>query len=183
MPSQYPNTDSSFLSSREKLSSAVPSRFLIFSVAVFLFALLIYAGLALGYKSFLQNSIADSEKEMEALSRKISPEGQSQLIKFNSQISNLDQILASHVKSSQIFTFLEKNTQEKTAYRILNLSVPDRKLTLEGVSASYDDLVTQLAIYEQSPEVERLNLESSDGSGGNVRFKVNLVLAPALFKF
>ncbi|MBI2012927.1 MAG: hypothetical protein HYS88_00525 [Candidatus Colwellbacteria bacterium] len=47
---------------------------------------------------------------------------------------------------------------------------------------SYDELVRQLAAYEQAPEVERTNLEGSDASGGVVRFKVSLTLKPEVFK-
>ncbi len=180
MAPQLP-TNNQLLSTKESLPSGFPRRLLFLSAGLFLITLLAYLGLAVGYKSFLKRSIADSERKLESLGARISPEGQKELTGLYSQISNLETILPSHVKTLPLLSFLEKNTGTKVAYRAVDLKVPDRKLVIEGLTASYDDLVKQLVLYESASEVERSTLESAETIGGIVRFKVSLVLKPEVF--
>ncbi len=184
MPPQYPNPNlnNQILTAREKVPSGVPQRFLTFSALVFLSVLLIYFGLTFGYAPFLKGEIKDAKAKVDELGRKISAEDQKELTSLYSQIVNIERLLSSHVFGSRIFDFLEENTAPQVTYLKTDLSVPDRRVELDGVAATYDELVRQLAALEQAPEVERLNLESAELSGGVVRFKVNLVFKEKVFQ-
>lgn len=184
MPPQYQNSvlDQQLLTNLERVPSGVPRRFLAFSILLFLAVLLGYLGLVFGYAPFLKGQINDSKTKLETLGRQISANDQEELVRLYSQVNNIERLLSSHVLASRSLSFLESNTAPYVTYTGTNLSVPDRRLALEGVAASYDELVRQLTALERAPEVERVSLEGSDVSDGVVRFRVNLVLKPAMFK-
>ena len=160
----------------------MPRRFLTFSITLSLTMLLGYLVLTFGYGPYLKGEINDSKAKLDALGRQVSVEDQEELIRLYSQINNIERLLSSHVLASRVLAFLETNTAKQVTYAGADLSVLDKRLILEGVAASYDELVRQLAAYEQAPEVGRTNLEGSDASGGVVRFKVSLTLEPEVFK-
>ncbi|MBI2594932.1 MAG: hypothetical protein HYW38_01580 [Candidatus Colwellbacteria bacterium] len=186
MPPQYPNPNSNLsnqlLTAQERIPSGVPRRFLTFSIILFLAMLFGYAVLALGYGPYLKGEINDSKTKLDALGRQISVEDQNELIRLYSQINNIERLLSSHVLASRILAFLETNTAQRVTYTGADLSIPDRRLILDGAAASYDELARQLAAYERAPEVGRTNLEGSEASGGVVRFRVSLILKPEVFK-
>jgi len=155
---------------------------MLFSIVLFLAMLIIYGGLSLGYKGYLNRSIKSFEDELDELVYRFTPEQQENLITLYSQVDNLRGLLADHVYGAQLFPILERNTHPRVAYKTLYLSVPDSEVIIEGVTNSYDDLVTQLAIYEAAPEVERLVLGDSSSFGGVVNFKVTLTLADGVLE-
>lgn len=182
MPPQYPNLNNQILTREEKVPSGVPQRFFAFSFLVLILVTLGYLGLAYGYAPFLHNQIDDGKAKLDELGRRISADDQKELTRLYSQISNTQKLLSSHVLASRAFTFLEANTVREVTYIGADLSVPDRRLTLNGAAVSYDELVRQLASYNRAPEVERINLESSEAVGGTIRFKVSLMFKPEVFK-
>lgn len=182
MPPQYPNLNNQILTAREKVPSGVPRRFLTFSALLFLMVLLIYFGLTFGYAPFLKGQIEDLRAKVDELGRKISAEDQKELTGLYSQISNIEKLLSSHVLASRAFNFLEENTSQQVTYLKTDLSVPERRLALDGAAASYEELVRQLAAYDEAPAVERMNLESAEESGGVVRFKAGLILKETIFR-
>lgn len=165
----------------EVLPSYAPKKFLYFSGTLFFLTLLIYVGLATGYTSFLERSISTLEEELDTLSLQISLEQQKNIAQLYSQVNNLQKVLSEHVEATELFKILERNTDVNVAYTDVNISIPDNQVSIEGVANSYDDLVSQLAIYEQAPEIKRMILESSQTNEGVVRFKINLTMMPEVF--
>ncbi len=184
MAPQYPNPSLSnqLLTAEERIPSGVPRRFLTFSIILFLAMLLGYAVLALGYGPFLKGEISDSKAKLDALGRQVSVEDQNELIRLYSQINNIEKLLSSHVLTSRVLTFLETNTAREVTYTGADLSILDRRLTLDGAASSYDELARQLAAYERAPEVQRTNLDGSETNGGVISFRVSLILKPEVFK-
>ena len=166
----------------EVLPSGVPKKFLLSSAILFLISILIYWGLSIGYTSFLNRSILSLEEEVDNLAFQVTSEQQETLVTLYSQINNLRDILKDHIYGAQLFPVLERNTHVNVAYRSIGLLVPDRQVIIEGVAGSYDDLVSQLAIYEAAPEIKRLTLESSAVVGNTVNFKILLTLEPGVLK-
>lgn len=160
------------------LPSGAPRRFVLFGAILFFASLLFYIGLSAGYESFLRRSIQSLENQRESLAAQLTGEDQKNLVTLYSQIVNLRTLLGDHVFAAKLFPILERNTHPDVAYLTLNLSVPDRELVIEGVAASYDALVSQLAIYEAAPEIERVALQNSRTDGGIVNFTAVLTLAP-----
>ena len=171
------------LPGKEILPSGIPRKFLVFSFFLFLSALLIYFGLSVGYKTFLDSEISGLERDIDELRFQIDIEQQENLIRFFSQVNNMQEILDDHVVISNMFPILEANTHSRVEYTGMKVVVIERKIIIEGIAESFDALVSQLTIYEAVAQIERAVLESADRSGSVVNFKVSLTVVPELFEF
>jgi len=168
---------------REILPSGTPLKFLTFSFFLFLVSILAHIGLSAGYKVFLNNEISKLEESVDELRFQISVEQQENLVGFFSQVSNVEDLLGDHVVTSGLFPILEDNIHSKVAYEGIDVSVADRKVSINGVAETFDALVSQLTIYEAAPEIERIVLRSSSRSGGIINFKVDLTMVAEVFEF
>lgn len=177
------NNKSGHIPGREVLPSGAPLKFLTFSFFIFLLTLLIYFGLSVGYKAFLNDQIKDLDAEIEELRFEVPLEEQDELIMFFSQIVNMQTALDRHIIGSNLFRMLEKNTHAEVAFTNMDLSVAERRVDLDGVTRDYETLVAQLAIFESVPEVERVVLESSQRTGDILRFSVGLTVDGSMFDF
>jgi len=158
-----------------------PKRLFTLATILFISVFLVYVGLAFGYRVFLNNSIEKLDDQLETLSTQITEEQKEDLATLYSQVTNVRTLLKDHVATSQAFTLLESLTHPKVTYLNLDLDMKDRRLILSGITPSYDDLTAQLAIFENSSDVERYNLESSEWDNGVIQFKVNLVMDKGVF--
>jgi len=166
---------------REQFSSSgrgagLPKKFLTFSFVVFAFVLIVYLGLAFGYGTFLRSSIDKARGDLGSLSSQITPQQKEDLATLYSQVTNIRGLLENHALTSQIFTLFEAITSQKVEYTGFDISVPDREVSIEGFAATYEDLVSQLVLYEESPQIERYSLEESEYQKGVIRFKARVVL-------
>lgn len=168
---------------REILPSGTPLKFLTFSFFLFLVSILAYIGLSVGYKAFLSNEVSKLEESIDELRFQISVDQQENLLRFLSQVNNVEDLLGEHVATSNLFPILENNTHSKVAYAGINVSVADRKILIDGVAETFDALVSQLTIYESVPEIERIVLQSSNRAGGVINFKVELTMVAEAFGF
>ncbi len=167
---------------RERLQVGWPWRLMVTMLVVFLASILVYLGLAYGYKPFLNKSLADIQGELDGFSAQLSSEQKENFVNFYSQITNLQRLLRTHVLGSKVFPLLESLTHKEVTYTTSNLSVSDKTVTLEGVARNYEVLVQQLALYQGSPEVTRVILDSAKSLGSVVQFRVKLILNPEVFK-
>ena len=140
-----------------------------------------YVGLNVGYRSYLNESIASLSVEIKNSAERLALTEKKDLIGFYSQITNLKGLLDSHLFGSKVFAFLESSTNFRTVYTTVNLSVPERQLTIDGLTASYDTLVQQLLHWEQSKDVERLILEENSLSSDLIKFRARVTLRPGFF--
>ena len=171
------------LPGKEILPSGIPRKFLTFSFFLFLATLLIYFGLSVGYKSFLNSEISGLEENIDELRFQTSAEQQENLVIFFSQVNNMQEILDNHVIVSNLFPILEASTHSRVVYTGMDVFVVERKIVIEGIAESFDALVSQLTIYETVAQIERAVLESAERSGSVVSFKVSLTVVPELFEF
>jgi hypothetical protein len=166
---------------KERIPVGWPWRLLVLGLSLLMISLLIYAGLIFGYKPFLGKSINDLEIDLAKLSSEFTVEDENDLIGFHSQITNIKNILGSHVTTSDIFKFVEDVTNKQVSYNTFILSVPERTVKIDGVAKSYGVLSAQLFNYENSPEVEKVSLESSSFTGTVVKFTIKLILKNEIF--
>jgi hypothetical protein len=156
---------------------------LFFSGGILFLSLVIYLGLAFGYQPYLQSQLSSTKDQVSALQNSISTSDQTQLIDFYSQIANLQALLQNHALTSQLLTWLEKNTEVNVYYTSMNLTTGGHVL-LQGIGASEADINQQLAIFENSPEVSSVAISTVDapqlGSTG-WGFNVLLVMNPSVF--
>ena len=159
-----------------------PKKFFTFSLALFIFVFVVYLGLAFGYETFLKSSIKDVEAKLSGLSNQVTDQQKEDLTTLYSQVTNIRNLLQNHTLTSQVFILLESITDQKVKYTNLSLSAPDREVAVEGFAATYEDLVSQLVLFEESPQIERFSLEESEFQKGEIRFKMKIVLVEDILK-
>jgi len=166
----------------EQLPTQWPWRVLLFSFLLFLITIIGYFGLAFGYKPFLNSKIIEKDQEIAALAQTIPTADQQTLVKFYSQLGNLQEVLRTHIFGSKILPILEKYTNKQVYYKSFNLNIVSSELILEGVAQSYEILAQQLEAYKQAPEVERFVVNQAETQAGKANFKATLFLKTEIFK-
>ncbi len=167
---------------REELPVGWPWRFFLFSLLVFITALIVYLGVAFGYKPFLVSQIDKQEAAIAQLSQTIPKKQQEDFIAFYSQLVNLQRLLKDHVFASKIFPFIQANTNQLVYYTAVDLRVGEKRLELEGAAVNYGVFAQQLQALAAAPGVESLIINDSSASGGRVKFRLSLILKQSLFK-
>jgi len=158
-----------------------PRKFFTLALILFISVLLVYIGLALGYRVFLGKSIEKLDDQLENLSSEITEEQKDDLAVLYSQVTNVRTLLGDHVFTSQAFTLLELITHPKATYLTLDLDMRQRGVAIAGITPSYEDLTAQLALFDSSPGIERYNLEGSEWKDGVVQFKIYLIMDKSVF--
>ena len=168
------------LRSKEYLSAQTPWRVLILTLVVFIFTVLIYFGMLFGYGPYLKSKTRTLDQKISVLNQSVDEVQQKQIITFFSQMTNIQTLLSKHKTFSQIFDFIERNTYPKTKYSDLKFSTAEMEIKIEGTTPDYNELIKELALYNQSPEVKTVHLENSSSQEGtkDVRFSVKLILDP-----
>lgn len=158
---------------------------LLFSGGILFLSLAIYFGLTFGYEPYLQNQLNTTDGQVSALNNSISANDQTQLINFYSQIANLQTLLQNHIHVSQLFSWLETNTEENVYYQSMTLTGQDQ-VTLSAAAATEADVNQQIAIFENSPEVSSVSVSNVvapelAGSNADWTFEVTLMMNPSVF--
>ncbi len=120
-----------------------------FSGGILFLIVMIYLGMTLGYEPYLQSQISKSQNQISNLNQSISVSDQSNLIHFYSQISNLKSLLQKHVLSSQLFDWLEKNTEANIYYQSFTMT-SGYKVNITGYATTEADINQQVAIFDNS---------------------------------
>jgi hypothetical protein len=156
---------------------------LFFSGGILFLTVAIYFGLTLGYEPYLQSQLTSAQNQVNTLGNSVPASDQSQLIDFYSQIANLQTLLQQHVLSSQLFSWLEQNTEANVYYRSLTLT-QGRQIALSGVAPTEADINQQVAIFENSPGVSSVtvsNVIAPQLLGNGWTFSVTLIMNPSVF--
>jgi hypothetical protein len=66
-------------------------------------------------------------------------------------------------------------------YTSMEARIPERKVVLEGIAASYAVLAQQLQAFSSTPEITGVIVNDSSALDGRVRFRLSLSIDPALF--
>ena len=170
------------LSDAGEIQANWPWKIFVFSLVLFGTVVGIYLGLIFGYRPYLTKQIAQKDQEILNLARSIPEAEQQELIRFYSQLSNLQVVLGQHVMGSKLLPVLEKATNQRVYYTVMNLNVDTRELLLEGVARSYEVLAQQIESFKRLPEIERLIVNFSDARANNVNFGMVLTFKQSLLK-
>lgn len=153
-----------------------------FSGALFIVTLLIYFGMTLAYEPYLNGKISGVETQIDTLGQTISPQDQTNLITFYSQISNLQSLLQNHVLFTQFLSWLEQNTEVNISYSSLSY-VSNGQVTLAATAQSEADINQQIAIFQSSPQVESVVVTdiNQNPQTGTYQFSAMLTMDPSIF--
>jgi len=177
------NNFSTLVTSNTSRPGIIPWNALIFSVVIFGLTLMIYAGLAFGYKSFISSAIAGAEERIAELEQDAPKEEvEKEFIQFYSQLTNIRNLLKSHTAVTPFFAILEANTKEDVGFSDMMINLKERTVNMSGFARSYEILAGQVAVYEDMRGVERVSLTSARRTEDAVSFELRMVLEPDLFK-
>lgn len=168
--------------SSERLSAGWPWRLFLFSLLIAATAAVAYVGMEFGYKFYLQSQIQTKDQAIKDLTQSVSEDDQEKFVNFYSQLANLKVLLDEHITVSDIFPFLETNTNKQVYFNVLDFNFKDRRLSMEGFAQSYEILAQQLEAFNRAPEAEQLLVNESQTQGGSVKFRLSFVLKPEFFK-
>ncbi len=156
-------------------------KLLYFMSFVFFVFLLTYVGLTFGYKNFLMARIDTVSHDIEALAAtNPAPGKQDEFLAFQSQLISLKGILDKRQSPLKVLTLLETHTNADVYYTNFSLSVPERRLEVQGVAPSYDVLAGQLQAYGAMKEVQRYEVGNARvKEGGKVSFSAILYMDPS----
>lgn len=167
----------------EQFAGAWPWRLLVFMLILFLVTIFIYAGMAFGYKPYLNSQLDVLDKKLADLNKQVESDQSKILITLYSQLVNAQSILDSHFMPSKLFKFLETNTEERVYYQILTLSLAEKTLKIEGTAGDYNALVRQAEYFRRAPEIKAVFLDDSrTREGGDIQFTLRLILDPGILK-
>jgi len=169
---------------KEYLSAQTPWRVLILTFTVFIFTVLIYFGMVFGYGPYLKSKTRSLDQKISVLNQSVDETQQKQIITFFSQMTNIQTLLSKHKTFSQIFDFVERSTYPQINYSDFKFSAAEMEIKIEGTAPTYNDLIKELALYKQSPEVKTAQLENSSAQeqSREVRFSIKLILDPQFLK-
>lgn len=159
----------------------LPWRLFSFALFLLIVACGMYLGLKFGYGPILNNRIEDLDADLAALSEQIPKTEQENFISLYSQLINLQGVLRKHVMASVVFPILEKNTHTGVSYTNFDLSMSDRRLSIEGLARSYEVLAQQLEAWSKVPQVTKSYVAESQQSEGRVRFRMVLMFSSNFF--
>lgn len=158
------------------------SGILAFSGTLFFFSLFVYIGLVFGYKPYLNSEVKKLQGKIQAFSQQIPLDEQKKLISFYSQLANLKVVLDERVFASQLFLWLENNTQANVYYESFSLDVFKNAVEFGGVAPSMEDINQQLAIFASRPELRKTQIDSAIFAGNLWRFNATIFFKEDYFK-
>ncbi len=158
----------------ERIAVGLPWRLMLISVALFGLVILIFFGLRIGYRSYLDGRADVLDQSLEGLSSTVSVADQEKFVNFYSQMINLKSALDQHTFSSNIFTYLERNTIGQVYYTEAEIKARDRALVVRGVAATFDALAQQITVLNRTAEVQSIVLEDIDLRNGQAFFSLTI---------
>ncbi len=155
---------------------------IMFSVALFAIALIIYLGLTFGYKPYLQSQVDALDTQVQSFNAAIPTDQKNQLITAYSQLVNLQTLLSQHPSAAGFMVWFEMHTHPNIYYTQFALNVASGQLTLTGVAKGLIDIAEQVAIFEGDQKVTRINFTNVSPSVGGVwQFGLTLFFDPSIF--
>jgi len=165
----------------EKIPVGWPWRLLLISFVILGLAILIYVGLLFGYEPYLKTSISNVDKQISNLADKVKVEDQEKLLTFYSQVVNLKDVLDNRVFSSKVFPFLERNTDPSIYFTAAEFSGNNNILRLKGTTSNFENLMAQLTILKQAPEIESVVLNDTNLSKNRIDFEATVIFRSNYF--
>jgi Tfp pilus assembly protein PilN len=155
---------------------------LLISGAMLGIAVVIYVGLAFGYRAYLNSSLDNVEEQIAKFSAGISQEDRAQIQGFYSQLVNLRTLLAGHTVASPVMALLERTVQPDVYYSKLTMNANNNQAVLAGAARSLAAAAAQAAALQGQPEVDRVDFNNAGlQSAGPWQFTMTIYLKPEVF--
>lgn len=159
----------------------VPWRILVGSFVLFILSIFVYFGLKFGYSNYLEARAGSLDKQINVLAAEVSEADQEKLVVLYSQLANLDKILKRHSYTSNIFSFLEKNTLGSVYFTEASFSADEYSLSLSGFARDGETMTAQMAVFDAVEELDSSVLDEFNVVKGGTRFSLTLTFNPSYF--
>lgn len=98
------------------------------------------------------------------------------------KINDFAALLQERKKTSNIFSFIEKNSLPEVWFSKFSVSQKNNEIGLDGETENDLLLSKQISIFEKSPYVKKIvSLRSGSSESGKTSFSISLALDPSLF--
>ena len=164
--------------SGNRIPAKLPWQLLVFSFAIFGLIFASYLGMIFGYKPYLNSQISGANAQVKELGKAVDIEQQKDLTNIYSQLTNIQDLLDSHVITSTLFDELERSTYPQIYYTNFTLSLSENKLELKGISQDYLTLVKQLDFFKNSQLFNDISIDSAKSTLDGISFTIKVVLSP-----
>lgn len=155
---------------------------LLISAAMLGLAIVVYIGLAFGYRAYLNSSLKNVEDQITKFSAGISQEDRAQIQGFYSQLVNLRTLLANHTVASPVLALLERTVQPDVYYTKLTMNSNNNQAVVTGAAKSLQAVAAQAAALQGQPEVERVDFNNAGAQAtGPWQFTMTVYLKAPVF--
>ena len=160
MPSKYRKNNKKVNPFKDSFGIDAKQLF-VFSLSFFLIVVLLCFGLW-GYKIYLDKDIEESTKETEILQGQRDLDLEDGFVKLKINIEDLKKISEAHVYPSKIFELLEELTIPQIRFIGFDANLSESKLIIEAESLDYNNLAKQIVVFEESQNIETVDLSKVD---------------------
>lgn len=153
------------------------------SLLVFLLVVAAYGGLI-----FLNRAQQSAQQEIlsqiEQKRQELRPELVQQIFSLENRFNAMKSLIQKHTFPSRTLAWLEQHTHPRVAFATFAFDSTIRKLALTGAADSLVSLNQQIAIFQQDPDIEKvefngLSFKKEDGSAG---FNATVIFKPAFLQ-
>ena len=157
---------------------------------IFYFAISLLVATILCYLVFLIKNIIQ-KKQIQAVEEALLTVGtqdqlkeEEQVILYKKKFNDFDDILKNHSFGSNIFAFMQDNTQPKIWFKQFSLDAKEAKVQLSGKADDMDMVSRQIASFEKNEYVKNIdNINSTLAEDAKIEFNFNLALNPEIFSY
>ncbi len=185
-----PQVPASFIPKKPVTSSpaAKEGAGLLLIISIFIFAVsLLAAGLAFGYESYLNNSIASESDSLQKDQAAFDVSTINDLVRLDSRINQATTLLNTHIAPSAIFNFLSQETLQNVQFTSFQYDLQANGsglLTLNGVADSFSTVALQSDQFGNSSMLRNIIFSNlNTDPSGRVLFTVQATVSPSLLLY
>jgi len=136
-------------------------------------------------KNIIQrNQIADYEAKLQTVGTPEQKEQEAEVILYKKKIGDFGSLIQNHEFASNVFKFLEEQTQPNVWFDQFSLDAKNNQIQLNGEAEDMSAFSRQTATFEKNEYVRNLGtFNSSLGESGQIEFNVSLLLDPKIFSY
>jgi len=157
----------------------------IFYFVVALLVATIFSYLIFIIKNVIQNKqITALEEKLLTVGTPEQREQETQVILYKKKINDFSELIKNHEFASNIFAFMEENTQPNVWFKQFNLDAKTSQIQLMGEAENMEAFSRQTATFEKNEYVKSLGtLNSSLVDSEQIDFNLTVTLNPEIFSY
>lgn len=136
------------------------------------------------YKNALNDNLEKLNASLQEIEASRDLETEAKFRTLKNKIENLKPIIAGHVYSSKLLTFLENKTHLQTQFSGLSVNVEANAISAQIKTPDFEIMSSQLAIWEGSSEIRSMGLSAMAlQQDGGVGLSATIYFDPRIINF